>query len=84
MLPEKEEEAEHVTRQATAYCIQDGELYWKRPNDVSLCCISRGQGKELLEIFSFHVYISVCVVFHNVCIQLLSKEKTIEVDFKTK
>ena len=48
-LPEKEEEAEHVARQATAYYIKDGELYRKRPNDVSLCCISREQGKELLE-----------------------------------
>ena len=35
-LPEKEEDAEHVARQAMAYCIQDGELYRKRPNDVSL------------------------------------------------
>ena len=48
ILPENEEEAEHVARQATAYCIQDGELYRKRPNDVSLHCISREQGKELL------------------------------------
>ena len=47
-LPEKEEDAEHVARQAMAYCIQDGELYQKRPNDVSLHCISREQGKELL------------------------------------
>ena len=47
-LPEKEEDAERVARQATAYCIQDGELYRKRPNDVSLRCISRDQGKELL------------------------------------
>ena len=47
-LPEKEEDAERVARQATTYCIQDGELYRKRPNDVSLCCISREQGKELL------------------------------------
>ena len=47
-LPEKEEEAEHVARQATAYCIRDGELYWKRPNGVSLHCVSREQGKELL------------------------------------
>ena len=37
-----------MARQATAYCIQDGELYRKRPNDVSLRCISRHQGKELL------------------------------------
>ena len=48
ILPEKEEEAERVARQATTYCIMDGELYRKRPNDVSLCCISREQGKELL------------------------------------
>ena len=40
-LPEKEEDAKLVARQATAYCIQDGELYSKRPNDVSLRCISR-------------------------------------------
>ena len=47
-LPEKEEDAERVVQQATAYCIHDGELYRKRPNDVSLRCISRDQGKELL------------------------------------
>ena len=35
-LPEKEEDVEHVARQAMAYCIQDGELCRKRPNDVSL------------------------------------------------
>ncbi|XP_020171512.1 uncharacterized protein [Aegilops tauschii subsp. strangulata] len=35
-LPEKEEDVEHVARQATAYCIQDEELYRKQPNDVSL------------------------------------------------
>ena len=40
-LPEKEEDAERVARQAMTYCIQDGELYRKRPNDVSLHCISR-------------------------------------------
>ena len=28
-LPEKEEDAERVARQATTYCIQDGELYRK-------------------------------------------------------
>ena len=28
-LLEKEEDAEHVARQATTYCIQDGELYRK-------------------------------------------------------
>ena len=47
-LHEKEEDVECVARQATTYCIQDDELYRKRPNDVSLCCISRDQGKELL------------------------------------
>ena len=47
-LPEKEEDAERVDQQATASCIQDGELYRKRPNDVTLRCISREQGKELL------------------------------------
>ena len=47
-LPEKEEDAERMARQATAYCIQDGELYRKRSYDVFLCCISREQGKELL------------------------------------
>ena len=48
ILPEKEEEVERVARQATAYCIKDGELYRRRPNDVSLRCIPREQGKELL------------------------------------
>nr|XP_020177064.1 uncharacterized protein LOC109762601 [Aegilops tauschii subsp. strangulata] len=47
-LPKKEEDVERVARQTTAYSIQDGELYRKRPNDVSLRCISSDQGKELL------------------------------------
>ena len=47
-LPEKEEDAERVACQATAYCIKDGELYRRRPNDISLRCISREQGLELL------------------------------------
>ena len=47
-LPKKEEDTERVAWQATAYYIQDGELYRKRPNDVSLRCIPREQGKELL------------------------------------
>ena len=47
-LPEKEEEVEHVARQAIAYCIQNSELYKKRPNDVTLRCISSDQGRELL------------------------------------
>ncbi|XP_073367865.1 uncharacterized protein [Aegilops tauschii subsp. strangulata] len=47
-LPEKEEDTEHVVRQAIAYCLQDDELYHRRPNDVSLRCISEDQGRELL------------------------------------
>ena len=47
-LPEKEEDAERVAQQATAYSVKDGELYRRRPNDVSLRCIPREQGKELL------------------------------------
>ncbi|XP_040245359.1 uncharacterized protein [Aegilops tauschii subsp. strangulata] len=47
-LPEKEEDAERVARQAIAYCIEDGELYRKRPTDFSLRCISRKKGCELL------------------------------------
>ena len=47
-LPEKEEDAERMARQATVYCIKDGELYRRRPNDVSLWCNSREQGLELL------------------------------------
>nr|XP_040245458.1 uncharacterized protein LOC120964683 [Aegilops tauschii subsp. strangulata] len=35
-LPENEEDAERVARQATAYFIHGGELYRKWPNDVSL------------------------------------------------
>ena len=48
IFPENEEGAERVARQATAYYIKDGELYRRRPNDVSLRCISKDQGKELL------------------------------------
>nr|XP_040245857.1 uncharacterized protein LOC120964891 [Aegilops tauschii subsp. strangulata] len=47
-LPEKEEDAERVARQATAYCIKDGELYGRSPNDISLRCISKEQGCDLL------------------------------------
>ncbi|XP_040256216.1 uncharacterized protein [Aegilops tauschii subsp. strangulata] len=38
----------HVVGQATTYCIQDSELYRRRPNDVSLRCVSKEQGCELL------------------------------------
>ena len=37
-----------MARQATAYCIQDGELYRRRQNDVTLRYISINQGRELL------------------------------------
>ncbi|XP_073360226.1 uncharacterized protein [Aegilops tauschii subsp. strangulata] len=47
-LPEKEEDIERIVREATAYCGQDGELYLRRPNDVSQRCISEEQGRELL------------------------------------
>ena len=47
-LPKKEEDAERVARQATTYCIQEGELYRKRPNDVTLRYICSDQGRELL------------------------------------
>ncbi|XP_020189316.1 uncharacterized protein [Aegilops tauschii subsp. strangulata] len=47
-LLKKEEDAERVARQSTTYCIQDGELCRRRPNDVSLRCISKEQGCELL------------------------------------
>ena len=52
ILPEKEEEAERVARQATAYCIRDGELYRRRPNYVSLRCISRGKGRNCWRIYT--------------------------------
>ena len=37
-----------MSRQATTYYIQVGELYRKRPNAVTLRCISSDQGRELL------------------------------------
>ena len=45
-LPEKEEDAERVARQATTYCIQDGELYRKWSNDVSCVVSPRNRGKS--------------------------------------
>jgi hypothetical protein len=48
ILPEKDSEAERVARQATGYCLQDSELYRRRPNGVALRCISKEQGHELL------------------------------------
>jgi hypothetical protein len=39
-LPEDEEEAERIVRQASGYCVKDGDLYRRRPNGVALKCIS--------------------------------------------
>jgi hypothetical protein len=47
-LPEDESEAERIVRQASGYCIKDGDLYRHRPNGVALKCISTHQGQELL------------------------------------
>jgi hypothetical protein len=46
-LPEDESEAERIVRQASGYCIKDGDLYRHRPNGVALKCISTHQGQEL-------------------------------------
>jgi hypothetical protein len=46
-LPEDEPEAERIVRQASGYCVKDGDLYWHRPNGVALKCISTHQGQEL-------------------------------------
>jgi hypothetical protein len=47
-LPEDESEAERIVRQASGYCVKDGDLYRRRPNGVALKCISIHQGQELL------------------------------------
>ncbi|XP_073353686.1 uncharacterized protein [Aegilops tauschii subsp. strangulata] len=47
-LPEKEEDAKRVVRQATAYCLEDDELYRRCTNDVSMWCISEEHRRELL------------------------------------
>jgi transposase InsO family protein len=47
-LPEDELEAERIVRQASGYCIKDGDLYRSRPNGVALKCIFTHQGQELL------------------------------------
>jgi hypothetical protein len=39
-LPEDESKAERIVRQASGYCIKDGDLYRRRPNGVALKCIS--------------------------------------------
>ncbi|KAM0915484.1 hypothetical protein ACQ4PT_010819 [Festuca glaucescens] len=47
-LPEGNEEAERVARQASGYCIKDGDLYRRRPNGITLKCVSVEEGRELL------------------------------------
>jgi ribonuclease HI len=47
-LSEDESEAERIVRQASGYCVKDGDLYWRRPNGVALKCICTHQGQELL------------------------------------
>jgi ribonuclease HI len=47
-LPEDESEAKRIVRQASGYCVKDGDLYRRRPNGVVLKCISTHQGQELL------------------------------------
>jgi ribonuclease HI len=43
-----ESEAKRIVRQASGYCVKDGDLYRCRPNGVALKCISTHQGQELL------------------------------------
>jgi ribonuclease HI len=47
-LPEDESEAKRIIRQALGYCVKDGDLYRRHPNDIGLKCISTHQGQELL------------------------------------
>jgi hypothetical protein len=47
-LLEEESEAERIVRQATGYCIKDGNMYRRRPSGVALKCISTHEGQELL------------------------------------
>jgi transposase InsO family protein len=47
-LPEDKSEAERIVRQASGYCVKDGDLYRCHPNGVALKCISTHQGQELL------------------------------------
>ncbi|KAM0854748.1 hypothetical protein ACQ4PT_050237 [Festuca glaucescens] len=47
-LPEEDKQADRIVRQATMYCIIDGELYRKRECRVKLRCISGEQGQALL------------------------------------
>jgi hypothetical protein len=42
-LPEDKSKAKTIVRQASRYCIKDGDLYRHRPNGVALKCISTHQ-----------------------------------------
>jgi hypothetical protein len=39
-FPEDESEAERIIRQASGYCVKDGDLYRRQPNGVAPKCIS--------------------------------------------
>jgi hypothetical protein len=43
-LPEDESEAKRIVRQASGYCIKDGDFDRHHPNGVALKCISTNQG----------------------------------------
>jgi hypothetical protein len=47
-IPKDESEAERIVRQASGYCVKDGDLYRRRPNGITLKCISTHQDQELL------------------------------------
>jgi hypothetical protein len=47
-LLEKESRAKRVTRQATGYCVKDGDLYRRHPSGITLKCISTPEGQKLL------------------------------------
>jgi hypothetical protein len=47
-LLEKESQAKRVTRQATGYCVKDGDLYRRHPSGITLKCISTPEGQKLL------------------------------------
>jgi hypothetical protein len=44
-LPEDESKAKRIVRQASGYCVKDGDLYRHRPNGIALKCISTHQGQ---------------------------------------
>jgi hypothetical protein len=68
-LPKEESEAEIIVRQASEYCIKDGDLYRRRPSGVALKCISTHQGQELLR----DIHAGECG-HHSSAITLIGKE----------